>query len=93
MFEEFSDAWHSLSDLNLRHGACLLSRLHRKDDKFYEYALWPDERSFKNASELLPPAALALQARLNSACNKSNELVGMEALAELRNTQLGKEFF
>jgi hypothetical protein len=86
--EEFIATWKLLNDLYFRYASCLEARMHRVKLSYYEYLSWSDALSYKQSFSSLPPAALALKARMRSCCVKTEELIEMEGLVEQRNTRL-----
>lgn len=84
--EEFLSTWKMLSDLFFRYAGCISTRIHRRTDQlnYYEYIIWPDKEAYFRAEKALPPAALALKARLRSYCKRVEEVVELEPLAEHR---------
>jgi len=92
--EEFLSTWRLLNDLNFRYAGCLGARIHRRDTylNYYEYTIWPDKDTYQRSSSLLPPAALALRARLRACCKRVEEAVELELLAEHLNKKLRRDF-
>lgn len=86
--EEFIATWKLLNDLNFRYSACMEARIHREGWSFYEYLTWPDLAAYRRSKASLPPAALALRARLRSCCKKAEEQVEMELILDQRSTSL-----
>ena len=77
----FESSWASLTDLIYRHENSLGSRLHKsKESKYIAYALWPDQETWKNSGELLPPEAKVWRSKLRSSCEKVLTLHEMEVV-------------
>ncbi|WP_421753876.1 hypothetical protein [Croceimicrobium sp.] len=89
--QEFIATWKLLNDLNFRYGGSLSSRIHRRANNYYEYILWPDRSTYLRSKSALPPAALALRARLRACCKKVDESLEMEVLEDLDNQHILKK--
>lgn len=83
--EEFLATWRLINDLYFRYAGCSEARIHREDYVYYEYLSWPDELSFQRSKSALPPAALALKARLRACCSKTEDLIEMELVINQRS--------
>lgn len=83
--EEFLATWRLINDLYFRYAGCSEARIHREDSVYYEYLIWPDVSSFQRSKSALPPAALALKARLRACCTKTEDLIEMELLINQRS--------
>lgn len=92
--EEFLSTWKVLSDLNFRYAGCLAARIHRRASQldYYEYTIWPDRETYNRSSNSLPPAALALRARLRACCKRVEEALELELLAEHRAKKFRSDF-
>lgn len=79
----FITAWKAVSDLYYRYAGSYGSRLHQiNKKKFCVYTLWPSHEAFQKAESSLPVAALALQAKLNSCCEKVEKSMEMGVMID-----------
>jgi heme-degrading monooxygenase HmoA len=85
----FEASWAALTDLIYCHENSLGSRLHKsKEGKYIAYALWPDQETWKNSGELLPPEAKEWRTKLRSSCEQVLTLHEMEVIDDkLMNKQ------
>lgn len=84
---DFLGIWGLLNDLNFRYAGCLGAKIHRPGNRgaYYEYAIWPNQETYKQSFALLPASALALKAKLKACCTRVEETIELQLLQEQYN--------